>query len=631
MKKLFLLGALGLIALVTVIVVKGDNVKAQGLDLFEHYKCYQARHAKRTPRFSSTTIFLSDQFEHNKETRVTSLSMFCSHSYQQIEYDGVSVASSYTDLTCYSIRDATRQPRFQRQDIVVRDKLTDWDDQVLTVSKAESFCTPAFKVKEPGKRELFTEGFKCYTARNAKRTPRFQQINVGIQDQFDAKDARVIRPVAYCSYVEKKLQAPNDVRDEVVTSICYVCVLKGGFWEDHISTTHATIDDTDPIISCKVDYDNSVWYYWSTPISASLMLSTEGSTYDTVVAVFEDNDPSDDVDLKEVACNDDTEKECRTIINGDTAGDPCCFVAMGAIAGGCCITGTQVSGCCESGQDTAGQDCEFLEANPWSTVQFNALEDHQYYILVGSSEGRGGKLKFFVDNKPNAEDCAYEGDAYDINTLYYEGDFTDLHYSTLDATTNFAGCNADPLLPACLNPSDDYDKSVWFAYTTPNEFQKVSFDTGDSDYSTIVAILDGIPGTVLDCGFGYVQRTLDPNTTYYILVGDVSDDRIGGKLKMTVEHRGGLPPNPTGLSAGGAQDQGVPDSLTCYDVRQARHRAETRLVEDQFSQMQLDYAPWGLSIGSVKRFCVPSNKTTCTGLVFPSGAAEAEAAQLCYD
>jgi hypothetical protein len=77
----------------------------------------------------------------------------------------------------------------------------------------------------------------------------------------------------------------------------------------------------------------------------------------------------------------------------------------------------------------------------------------------------------------------------------------------------------------------------------------------------------------------------------------------------------------------------VPDSLTCYDVRQARHRNENRTVEDQFSNEQVTRTGqaassgyWYLTIGAVKRFCVPSNKITCTG---DTRAPDVGPAELC--
>jgi hypothetical protein len=608
MKKVLLLLGVAALALVALLAVGDRGARAQpSPDLIQHYKCYQARHAKRSPRFQTATVFLSDQFEHNKQTRVISLGLYCSNGSQSVN-DGVSVGGGggeTDDLTCYTIRDAPRQTPFRAQNISVRDKLTNWGDQVLTVSKAESLCVPASKNSTLRR---FGEGFKCYIARTAKRQPRFQQVGVSISDQFGEKDARVIRPVAYCSFVEKKLEALND--DILEAPEIHKGLLKGGgSFEDHISTTLATVGLNDPIISCKVDYTHSVWYRWTYSGNKSLILTTEGSTYDTVLAVFEDNDPTDGIDLKEVACNNNTEKPCRLLLRGVTAGEPCC----------------------EAVQGTAGHGCASPQPNPWSTLQFNAFANHDYYILVGSSEGRGGKLKLFIDDKVEAQDnCQVGANIPFLDTLYYEYDTLDVHRSTLNATETFfeAGCNYDPLLSACLTPGDDYSNSVWFRYASPDEFQKIEFDASESDYDTIVAVTSQGGGNVQACGFGSTQLTLSPNTTYYILVGDVSEDRLGGKLKMTVTHRGALPANPAGRSsAAGVGQQGVPDSITCYEVRQARHRAETEEVRDQFSEQQLDEGGWLLSIGTVKRFCVPSNKTTCTNFGSPTGAVEP--AQLC--
>ena len=71
-----------------------------------------------------------------------------------------------------------------------------------------------------------------------------------------------------------------------------------------VDTTDATVEGTDPFKSCKGspksgDYGHSVWYRYIPTDDTTLKLTTGGSDYDTIIAVFKSEG------LLEVGCNDD--------------------------------------------------------------------------------------------------------------------------------------------------------------------------------------------------------------------------------------------------------------------------------------------------------------------------------------
>ncbi|MEA2460984.1 MAG: large repetitive protein, partial [Actinomycetota bacterium] len=75
-------------------------------------------------------------------------------------------------------------------------------------------------------------------------------------------------------------------------------------FKDRVSTRLATSEDTDPPVSCGAEgqqQTKSVWYRLTTPDGGNFEVSTDGSNYDTVVAVFTGGAGS----FTPVACDDD--------------------------------------------------------------------------------------------------------------------------------------------------------------------------------------------------------------------------------------------------------------------------------------------------------------------------------------
>lgn len=107
---------------------------------------------------------------------------------------------------------------------------------------------------------------------------------------------------------------------------------------DSTSNVDATIEEGEPQPTCA-PAGATLWYAMTAPSDASLVLSTEGSSFDTTLAVYAD-------DLTEIRCNDDTD-------------------------------GLQ------------------------SIVGLNAVEGARYYIQVGGYDTDTGDLSFSVNEGPS--------------------------------------------------------------------------------------------------------------------------------------------------------------------------------------------------------------------------------------
>jgi hypothetical protein len=86
-------------------------------------------------------------------------------------------------------------------------------------------------------------------------------------------------------------------------------VLPDPTFQDRVDTRLATTVAGDPDLTCGPTADprqsGSVWYRVQSPNGGPLQLSTEGTTYDTVLGVFVDTPVLGEHHLVPVACDDD--------------------------------------------------------------------------------------------------------------------------------------------------------------------------------------------------------------------------------------------------------------------------------------------------------------------------------------
>jgi Ca2+-binding RTX toxin-like protein len=71
------------------------------------------------------------------------------------------------------------------------------------------------------------------------------------------------------------------------------------FEDDNVDTTMATLQTGEPKPSCVSGHNNSVWYEYTPDVDEEITADTEGSNYDTVLAVYENTWSNP------VACDDD--------------------------------------------------------------------------------------------------------------------------------------------------------------------------------------------------------------------------------------------------------------------------------------------------------------------------------------
>ena len=161
-------------------------VQIGGLD---HYKCYKAKRAPGSAAFTGGLALLDDRYE-SKSTRVLKPVEICT----AVDKNGEGVNDPNAGLACYRTKDAPGQSRFVPTDVSVGNQFGG-DSQTLV--KATTLCVPA--ELDAVSSVLSVDSFKCYKSRRARGSTRFARREVTLDDRFESKLTRVLKPRVTCA------------------------------------------------------------------------------------------------------------------------------------------------------------------------------------------------------------------------------------------------------------------------------------------------------------------------------------------------------------------------------------------------------------------------------------------------
>ncbi len=269
-------------------------------------KCYRVR-VLGSANPGNRLIYVEDQFE-AKNIVVRKPTEFCALALKGGVPPGATAGADPHDLVCYAIKQAPGQEKFQRTEILTEDQFF---LHFLQITKPYSLCEQATQEGSgiagfPGEPfEQFT--FKCYKVRQFEQGRQLFEggrpgkIEIDVFDKFsdpETKRTRLLRPALFCSPIEeKKAKAKTDDIDNARE-------LTPGE-EVHVSTISASSSREDPDVSCVDNYGHSVWYTYTPGSDVSATFDTEGSTYDTVLAIFDEYENGSIGAGSELGCNDD--------------------------------------------------------------------------------------------------------------------------------------------------------------------------------------------------------------------------------------------------------------------------------------------------------------------------------------
>ena len=149
----------------------------------DHYLCYNAR--QLGARFAQRDVSVEDRFGQTLTT-VKKPRRFCNPA----DTNGEGIDDPTAHLMCYRVRVA----KPQKLDVVVENR---FGQQTLTVGRPHTLCAPAEKDAVPS--ALNIDDFTCYRVRKAKGAPSFAPSQVPVEDEFETKEATVIKPKYLCN------------------------------------------------------------------------------------------------------------------------------------------------------------------------------------------------------------------------------------------------------------------------------------------------------------------------------------------------------------------------------------------------------------------------------------------------
>jgi cysteine-rich repeat protein len=210
----------------------GDGCSATcKLEELDHFKCYPAKTAPKTPKFESRDVTLVDQFETRLST-VVNPAKLCN----PVDKNEEGVFDQTAHLACYATKDVKtnpKQPKFAARNLQIENQ---FGSQQLTISAAKSLCVPS--EKDGVDSLLRLDHFKCYGAKTTKKTPKFQQRDVLLVDQFETKNTTVLKPIGLCTPVDKNSEG---IRTPSQHLTCYsIKDVKG---QDKFEKRNALVDN----------------------------------------------------------------------------------------------------------------------------------------------------------------------------------------------------------------------------------------------------------------------------------------------------------------------------------------------------------------------------------------------------
>ncbi len=317
--------ALAVATLAGIWAAGSHSASAQGFN--DGLKCYRAK-VLGSANPNNRLIYVQDQYE-AKNLIVKKPTEFCALADKEgVQVGGAAGGLEGYHLVCYATKDAPRQPKFQRQEVLTEDQ---FGVELLQLTKPYSLCEQATK-QTNGASAGFDQhpfedfSFRCYKVRRLENG-RFEKIQLELIDQFsvpEGKQTRLLRPDLFCSRVEeKKRKAKNDdienARELVPNE------------EVHVSTISTTSDRSDPDLSCVGAYGHTVWYTYTPSGDEYIGLDSSFSTYDTVMGLFRGT--PGEPDFEEFACDDDSGLNGAARIETKIAGGETYHIVVGAYGG----------------------------------------------------------------------------------------------------------------------------------------------------------------------------------------------------------------------------------------------------------------------------------------------------------
>jgi CSLREA domain-containing protein len=366
--------------------------------------------------------------------------------------------------------------------------------------------------------------------------------------------------------------APNDLLPNIT-------VIPSIPFRDTQSTTAASRTPDEPAVSCALNVGYTLWYQYTAKESGTLRIQTDGSSFDTVLAIY-------NTALTQIACNDNHGSDVRSRIDLPVSANTTYIIMVG----GNNNASGNVTFSVQPPLNDNVRDAIHITSTPFSDSQNMTAASHTITDPTPScsvSVGRSVWYRFTATTSDQVE-LTTIGSDYDTtisvwtgtpnnlvevacnddggtnttsslafapvpNTEYYvmvagnqdagnnlvfqskvivtpDNDLIanatvieTLNYTRTQDTLGATVSQGDPVFACGVNVG----KTVWYQFTATNS-ANVIFDTLDSGYDTVMAIYEGTPDNLIpvacndDAVVGkgsLIEFTPSVGNLYYIAVG----------------------------------------------------------------------------------------------------------------
>lgn len=181
----------------------------------DHFLGYSTKSPQGSPRFTSFSVFLSDQFEEGSFTVTKPVNLA-----NPADKNGEGIHDPVTHLEGYRIAEG---PKHIRRDITVNNQ---FGELQLTTLAADRLLVPTAKsltepVDPPDPDSHNVDHFKCYTVKVTKGAPKFPKgLQATVSDQFTdpPKVFDLKKPTRLCAPVSKE---DESIKNPDISLMCY--------------------------------------------------------------------------------------------------------------------------------------------------------------------------------------------------------------------------------------------------------------------------------------------------------------------------------------------------------------------------------------------------------------------------
>jgi len=105
----------------------------------DHYKCYDAKESKDTPKFVKRLVTISDpNFGETKIFEVKNPKHLCT----PVDKNGEGIIDPITHLMCYDLKKIKDEPKFEKRNVFTNNQ---FEPEDLEVKKEHQLCVPSIK------------------------------------------------------------------------------------------------------------------------------------------------------------------------------------------------------------------------------------------------------------------------------------------------------------------------------------------------------------------------------------------------------------------------------------------------------------------------------------------------------